>query len=359
MAGHIITREGKTGKLYYARYKTPDGKWKWEAAGKYKKDAEVLLRRRQQEVVAGLYGREDIPFEELYNRYMTSKRKSLKPSTIKSIESSHLQYIEPYFSESMVSTITPLLVQSWVDDLSNRVAPATARKAYRYLRSILKQAEAWGLIEDVPCRPKAIILPSDTNDEMVFLGPSEVHRLLDSSQGFYKVLYSLLVYSGLRIGEAQALTWRRINYGENTIIVERAWSSMNGFTKPKTPGSRRAVPMIEVLSEVLKEYQYRQTCESDNLLFPAKRNLNKPKHHSIINRNFKAALKRAELKEVTVHSLRHTFVSVMLASGASVKALQRALGHSTATMTLDTYGHLIPEGLGDSLSRANDIFICQ
>ena len=67
------------------------------------------------------------------------------------------------------------------------------------------------------------------------------------------------------------------------------------------------------------------------------------------------ALDRAGLKHVTLHSLRHSFASIMLASGASVKALQRSLGHANASMTLNTYSHLIPEDLGNAMLRADQM----
>ena len=58
---------------------------------------------------------------------------------------------------------------------------------------------------------------------------------------------------------------------------------------------------------------------------------------------------------MTLHSLRHSFASVMVASGASIKALQRCLGHSSASVTLNTYSHLIQENLGTALLRADEI----
>jgi len=92
----------------------------------------------------------------------------------------------------------------------------------------------------------------------------------------------------------------------------------------------------------------------EDLLFATRSN--KPIDHSNVRKEFEKALTAAKLKKVTVHSLRHSYASTMLASGASIKALQRSLGHASATLTLNTYSHLIEESMGASIIRADSLF---
>ena len=168
-------------------------------------------------------------------------------------------------------------------------------------------------------------------------------------------LVALLAWSGLRLGEGLALAWRHIDFESNAVIVERAWSYWGGFQEPKTSGSRRAVPMLPILRVHLQEL-YRSHGEPlpDTLLFS--HDGEKPLDPSNVRRDFEAALKRAGLKHVTLHSLRHTYASASLSSGCSIKALQRSLGHASATMTLNTYSHLIQEDHGRSLMRTSALF---
>lgn len=70
-------------------------------------------------------------------------------------------------------------------------------------------------------------------------------------------------------------------------------------------------------------------------------------------KRFNQALDRAELKHVTMHSLIHSFATKLIGCGASIKAVQSALGHSSATMTLDTCSHLMISDLGDAALRAD------
>src|SRR5450756_1728256 len=136
------------------------------------------------------------------------------------------------------------------------------------------------------------------------------------------------------------------------IIVERSWSVHGGFHEPKTTSSRRAVPMIPGLAAELREH-FEQQGEPgpDALLFSF--DGEQPLDFGNTRRRFYAALKAAGLRHVSIHSLRHSYASMMLACGASVKALQRSLGHASATMTLNVYSHLIPESLEPVLMRAN------
>ncbi len=136
------------------------------------------------------------------------------------------------------------------------------------------------------------------------------------------------------------------------MLVERAYEYWGGIQDPKTSSSRRAVPMLPSLKAILSEYRENKAkCEPDDLLFATQGG--KPWDHSNVRKEFNEVLKQAGLKRVTPKSLRHSFASIMLASGASIKALQRALGHASATMTLNTSSHLIQEGLGDSMMRAD------
>jgi len=351
--GYIANKEWKSGRRYYAVYKKPNGKWKWEVAGRLKKNAESLLRRRETEIAEGTYNERptEILFAEYYEQWAGSKRKSLKPSTQVSIECSFRLHILPFFGKRYLSDIKPIVIQEWVNTLSGKnLAPATVGRCYRYLRSCLRQAYAWGILSENPCR--SIILPRTNHEELDFLEPSEIAVLMREANEPQRTLYAVLAFSGLRLGEALGLGWKHINLKDNIIQVERAWSYWGGLQEPKTTSSRRAVPIMPTLGKILRDHYEREGHpDSEALLFSY--DGEKPIDPSNLRRDFTATIERAGLKRVTLHSLRHSFASAMLASGASIKALQRCLGHASATMTLNTYSHLIQENIGESLLLAD------
>jgi len=354
----ILKRRNPSGKIVYkVQFNDQFGKRHEIAAGPLKKHAEALLSTILEEVNAGVWGlpeKDNPTIEQFYERWIKAKEKALKPSSYASYVHTFKKHILPEFGDVCLDDIKPLDVQEFVDGLSDKqLSPATVGRVYRYLRSCLRQAQAWDVTSNNPCRK--IILPRSDNGELDFLEPDEVKRLLGEARDPRRVMFALLAMSGLRVGEALGLAWKHINFEQYAIIVERAFDYWGGIQEPKTPSSRRAVPLLPSLAEILKEYKgIQERPLPDDLLFATRGG--KPWDHSHVRKEFKETLERAGLKKVTLHSLRHTYASTMLASGASIKALQRALGHASATMTLNTYSHLIEENMESSVMRADALF---
>ena len=345
MSGYIRRKELKSGQVRY--YPTMRIARRERSFGgfKTKRDADARLRRAEAEVAAGTLDREDLDFADFYERWIKAKEKSLKPSTLSDYRLTFRLHILPTFGRVSVGAITPSTVQSWIDSL--KLSPAGVNKAFRYFRAALRQAETWELIDKHPCR--GIILPRIEREELDYLQPEEIRRLLAQCRETERTLFSILAFSGLRFGEGLALRWKDIDFEGQVIRVERAYSIPNGFGEPKTKASRRAVPMLPSLTAILSEQCNGQG--PNDLLFTV--NGSTPLDFGNTRRRFYAALSAAGLRHVSVHSLRHGYASAMLASGASVKALQRSLGHASATMTLNVYSHLIPESLEPVLMRAD------
>lgn len=226
-------------------------------------------------------------------------------------------------------------------------------RCFRYFRACVKQAEAWDQIDRAPT--VKINLPRSYAGEMDFLEPGDIRRLLDAAREPERILFSVLAMSGLRLGEALALRSRDVDYKKRRIRVTRSWSPQGGFQEPKTPTSRRSVPLIDTLADILRDYlDGRGHPKLDDLLFTF--DGEKPLDPSNVRKRFLEALNAAGLKHVTMHSLRHSYASIVLGQGASIKALQHALGHASATMTLNVYAHLIPEDMDASSDRINEVF---
>ena len=354
----ILKRRNPSGKIVYkVQFKDQYGKRHEIAAGHLKKHAEALLSTVLEQVNAGTYGidkADDLTLSEFYEKWIKAKEKALKPSTFASYKNTFNKHIIPTLGTKRLNNISPIDIQGLVDNIAAKdISPATVGRIYRYLRACLRQAYAWDAMKNNPCRN--IILPRINKDEMIYLTPDEIRSLLEKANVPFRALFALLAMSGLRVGEALALAWRHINFEQNTIIVERAYDYWGGIQEPKTVSSRRAVPMLPNLKQILdRNRSGNGNSAPEDLLFATRSN--KPIDHSNVRKEFEKALTAAKLKKVTVHSLRHSYASTMLASGASIKALQRSLGHASATLTLNTYSHLIEESMGASIIRADSLF---
>lgn len=352
MSGYVRKMTLAGGKIRFYPCMKIDGKEHSFGGYKKRRDAEARLRVIEGQVAAGTYGREDMTLAAFYERWIASKS-NLKPSTRVSYEHTFRLHVLPAFKRKHVLALKPMDIQSWVNDLSEKgLAPASVARCFRYLRACLKSAEAWGLLDKSPCQK--INLPRSNHAELSFLEPEDIAALLAAARDPESVLFATLALSGLRLGEGLALAWRHVDFEHNALTVERSWSFHGGFMEPKTASSRRAVPMMPALAATLADfYRAQGEPEPDALLFSF--DGSKPLDPANVRKRFLEALEAAGLKRVTLHSLRHSYASLMLACGASIKALQRSLGHASAAMTLNTYAHLIQEDLGGSLARASEV----
>ncbi len=354
--GNIVKRQYSEDKpaRYYIRFKDQAGRWKWEAAGKRRKDADALLRRRESEVAEGTYGRDDATFAAYSERWLRGKQKSLKVTSYLGYEHNFRNHITPFLGKRLMSEIDADKVQDWVNHMADKdLSPATVWVCYRYLRACLRTAYNRGLMKSYPCRD--IDLPRVNREELSYLAPSEVMALVEEAEEPERTLFATLGLSGLRRGEGLALAWRHVSFKDRAIIVERSYSPQGGMTEPKSSSSRRAVSILPTLEGILREnYERQGRPNPDALLFSS--DGTRPLDPATVRRKFHRALDGAGLKRVTIHSLRHTFASTLLASGASIKAVQMQLGHSSATMTLDVYGHLLQESIQPAMNRADALF---
>ncbi|WP_253869947.1 site-specific integrase [Mycobacterium sp. 1164966.3] len=168
----------------------------------------------------------------------------------------------------------------------------------------------------------------------------------------------LLATTGLRWGEMAALRVRDVDLSRGRIRVERSASKVNAKTIIGTTKTHTA-RTVAVSTSVLKLLAPTMVGKSpDELLW--RRSDGQPLRPPTTTHWFGAAVKRCQAADekfprVTVHELRHTAASLMIASGANVKTVQSQLGHKTATMTLDQYGHLFPDDLDDVADKMDDL----
>lgn len=162
-------------------------------------------------------------------------------------------------------------------------------------------------------------------------------------------------YTGLRPGELNALKVKRLDLLRGTVDVAEAVGEVNGrlvWGTPKT-WERRTVRLPRFLCEELAAYLAGRPHGPEDLVFTAPRG-GPLREHKFAECYFKPAAVAAGLPAtLRVHDLRHTAASLLIREGASVKALQKQLGHKDAVQTLNRYGHLYPDEL-DSLAAVLD-----
>jgi integrase len=185
-------------------------------------------------------------------------------------------------------------------------------------------------------------LPKRVEREMLFLDTSQVEQLADAIGSHYRVLVYFLAYTGLRFGEVAALRVKRLDLlrGRCEVVESATEVGSTLVWGPTKTDERRIVRLPRFLVELLAEHLAGRPHGPDDLVFTAPRG-GPLRDRKFLHGQLKPAARRAGLSEtMRAHDLRHTAASLLIREGASVKAVQRSLGHKSAVMTLDRYGHL-------------------
>jgi integrase len=237
------------------------------------------------------------------------------------------------------------------------IGPRTTRHVYGVVRSVIRSAVRDKVIPESPC--DGIDLPELPDREAVPLTAAQVRELADSISRPYRAMVLLAAATGLRQGECFGLTVDRIDFLRKTITVDRQMVRGH-FGPPKTRASRRTVPvpdfLVPVLAEHVREHAREVTVDGERvrLMFPSRQG------RTLISGTFAGywipATKAAGLDGTVFHQLRHTCASLLIHQNVSPKRIQKLLGHASITETMDTYGHLYPDGDETARAAIDDAF---
>lgn len=341
-SGSIKKRQNKSGTVYDVYYRDQAGK-QHKKAFKLKRDAEAFLAKTLSEINRGEYQPiKDILFKDLANKWFELKKSQVRPKTYASYKA-HVDRLNNYFGDSKVKTITTEEVETFASELSaQNIGPATVARCLVILTGILKAGMRWGYLGRNPA--EFLKKPKVPVPDMDYLTPEEIAGLIEATDERHKTLIMLSAFTGMRQSEILALRWSDIDFTSGKIYVRQ--TLQNGkFYEPKTDKSKRAVVIPLSLVEALKVHRARQAVELEknphDLVFTNTVGSPIPSRN-LSQRIFEPALKRAGLRKVGFHSLRHSYVSVLLDQGADIKFIQNQVGHASAKITLDIYSHMLP-----------------
>ena len=155
----------------------------------------------------------------------------------------------------------------------------------------------------------------------------------------HRVLFELLFWTGMRIGEVLALIKNDIDINRRVIKIAKTFHRMKGediITTPKTKSSKRTINIPAFLADELKEY-FDKLYEypDDERLFPFVQ--------EAVQHNMKRHIEKAGVKKIRVHDLRHSHAAYLIHEGTDALLVKKRLGHLDIKITLNTYGHLYPD----------------
>lgn len=334
---------------WQVRYVDPDGRQRLRVFKK-KGDAadfrtEVEHRTRTGTYIDPSAGR--VTFQEFAESWR--KVQPWRPNTSAQAESRLRLHVYPAIGGRPLQAIKPTELQALVRDRADHLAPATLEVTISYVQAVFLAAIADRLIRTSPADKLKV-----PDAERVPVVPLERHQWLAFQAALpdrLQVAALLGVGVGLRQGEAQGLTVDRINFLKREIVVDRQMLATGKFGPPKTKASRRTIPVsksvLDALAAQIKSYPDKDTARGLVLTGADGGRVSRTTFNSAIA----AAAKAVGLDDKQrFHALRHTYASMLIRGGCSVKVVQARMGHATAQETLDTYGHLWPDD--DDRTRA-------
>lgn len=269
-----------------------------------------------------------------------------RPSTVRTREGLIRNSIErTSLGARPLGRVKPLDVQGWATERADALSPSTLRNVVSLLRSIYASAVADRLVASSPVLGwRSMSLPSADRARIVPLTVGQVAALADAMPGRNRAMVITQAGLGLRIGELLALRVQDVDFLGRTARVEfQIAPGAKTRSAPKTPLSRRTIPLPRVVADELARHIRDCPPGADGSLFTTRTGA-VYRHDYYGSQIFARAVERAGLpKGTTSHSLRHHYASVLVAAGESVFAVAERLGHRNPNLVLSTYAHLMPD----------------
>lgn len=306
-----------------------------------------------------------VPFSEWFDRY-TAARVDARASTLARDASYSDNHIVPEFGTRPIGDIAQPDVTSWVGRLVNEkgLAPSTVHAIYQVFNGAMSAAVDAKVIRTSPCFK--VKLPTIEQEEMRFLTPKEIARLVVATPDRYKALVLVACYGGLRIGELAGLNREDYNPATRRLHVARNAVEVRGrltLGSPKTKAGRRSVALPGAVAEAVAAHLRDFTGPGEDSPIFAGADGARLRANHFRARVWRDATEAAGLAGLRIHDMRHTAIALWIHAGAPVLQVSKQAGHSKVAFTLQRYGHLYDDAadtltagldalMGDTLARA-------
>ncbi|GAA5362458.1 site-specific integrase [Streptococcus uberis] len=293
-------------------------------------------------------------YKELSELWLKSYEMTVKPQSFIATKRMIYNHLIPVFGDIKLDKLSVTYIQGHINELSKEFVH------FGTVHSINKRVLQYGVsLQLIPFNPaRDVILPKvvkPDNKAIKFIDYDDLKALMSYmeklsnkkySYYFDYVLYSVLLATGCRFGEAVALTWSDIDFENATIDINKSYNRLVDIVgTPKSKAGYRVISIDQKTINLLRLYKNRQRQlfsevggEAPEVVFatPTRKYQNTAIRQDALDRR----LKEIDCPRFTFHAFRHTHASLLLNAGISYKELQYRLGHATLAMTMDIYSHL-------------------
>jgi integrase len=279
---------------------------------------------------------------------------NLSPRTVEGYESIYRAHMESALGKIPLKNLKPESIQKYYADmLAIGLSTTTVRHHAMMLHRVLEHAVKWQLLMRNPA--DAVTAPVTRHVEMRTLDETGAeHILAEAEKTPYFTIFSLALHTGMRRSELLALRWQDVALTMGEVYVSRSMHRLltheTVFRGTKTAKSSRAVALAPSIIGVLKQHLEKEMSQCIYLGIPFTNNRlvfcrwdGKPLIPSSVSQAWRRLARRLGYDHIRFHDLRHSCATLLLKANVHPKIVQERLGHSSISITLDTYSHVSPD----------------
>ena len=335
--GTPSTRHG-VGKRYRARWNDEDGVQR-SASFASEKAAKAHLRLVARGEYANTTGK--LTFKQYFDLW--SPGQVWAPGTVKKVD----QAINSVtFADVPLERLRPTVIQAWIKTLVDKgLAANTIRSRHDHVRAVIRAAVADRAIPFDVTSNTTLPRARRRESAMVIPTTAQVGAAVAKSPEGFAGFVALCAFGGLRLGEAGGLQVGDIDFMRREVHIQRQAKRVDGGgfeIRPPKNGSERTVYIPEDLAKMLAEHVRLHVSDGDSERWMFADATGDPLHENSAGYLWSKTRDAAKVA-YKLHDLRHFYASGLIAAGCDVVTVQRAMGHASASLTLNTYSHLWPK----------------
>lgn len=300
----------------------------------------------------------DMSFQAFFELYERDVRARVKLNTWLTKDSVVTKHIMPYFKAKKLSAIKTTDVIAWQntlltfrDEKGNPFSKTYLKTIHNQLSAIFNHAVKF---YDLKSNPAAKVgnMGSEKTKEIQFWTKEEFEKFIDvmRDKPMFYYIFSVMYWTGVRTGELLALTAEDFDFEKRTLRINKSYQRLqckDVITEPKTPKSNRSISLNETLCEEVQEYiRHQYKLKKTDRLFPTNK--------STLTNEMKWGCQTAGVKKITLHSIRHSHISLLIHLGFSVVAIADRVGHECIDITY-RYAHLFPSKQLEMVNKLEEL----
>lgn len=346
-------RQKSDGK-YYARFVSVTGKRPEKSFVKLQEAKLWLEEQRYLDKHSQLGITNNITLNAWYDYWEHNIiNKSVRNTTVIIYRNSYNRLIKPVIGHMQLSNIKPIHCQEVINKGFDRYALNSVRQAMLVMKQLFDTAVDNELILSTPLT-RTVKFPQKKTQERRVFSATEQKAFVDyvtPSKFIYKEQMLFVLETGLRCGELMGLKWSDVDFERRCIRIRRTLvfiSDKKIFEEhsPKTASGNRIIPLTDIAYQIL--WHRRQQKIMYQYVFQATDHIVRAGSY---DESLQSICKRLGIKPISMHGLRHSFATRCIENGMNPKTLQKIMGHSALSVTMDLYVHVTEETLFNEVTN--------